>query len=444
MTTANRKIDIFTMGIPSEALRRLKNDLSEMPGLFIECRAYDLFRTSDLISARLRIAACRADIVMFYWDIMARPAKFKMDLIFPLFGHMGLQYALFSRLKVPLIVLPHNTASYFLHADIVAYARAGQRDAFLAESLEEAKERIRSICLPPVLAEKKVCVFGKPFKSSTIRGFKLTEQRIRRKTEVSVEHRSLRGLVSGAAAISDKRARDEADRWISEADTVEGAKDQQIMESAKLYLFLSDLIEKENYHGIAVSCVSKHFPENPVIPFPCLAFSRLRDRGISAVCEADICTLVTSLLMENVAQKPSFMGNVAFVDTDAGTVTLTHCVSALRMEGYDRPPMQYSLQDYHDTGRGAVPSVDFAVDQPVTLGLLSKDLQYFSLWPGTLAETGRDFCANMARIYIPDPKTFKQTITGCHYLMVYGDIIKPLQEILIRLNIIPLTPTADN
>lgn len=438
-----KKVDVLAMGITAEDMNRLATELSGMDDVPLECTTYDLFKTADLIRARLSIETAGADMVVFYWDINARPSRLKMNAIFPLYGHLGLQYDMLSRVRAPLIVLSHPSTGYFLHADIVAFCRLRQKNAWLAESIDDLKEHVRLLCHPPAWGGKKICIFGRPFKSSTVRPFRLTEKKVRQRTGVEVQYRPLRSLVSGMADVDEQRARIEADRWIKEAQSVNGAPDEDILKSAKMYLYLDDLVTAEGFHGVSVSCISKAFPEHPEMPFPCLAFSRFRDKGIAAVCEADICALLTALLMEGVARKPSYMGNVVSINREARRVTLTHCVTGLKMQGYDTPPMSYCLQDYHDTGHGAVPSVSFPVNKPVTLGLLSKDLQHFTLWPGTIVETGRDFCANMARVDIPDPAGFRQAITGCHYVMVYGNIVRELHELLMQLNITPIYPVVE-
>jgi hypothetical protein len=439
-----KKVDIMAMGVSAESLRRLVYELNHIDNVSLDCTTYDLFKPVDMIRARMSIATGRADMVVFYWDISGRPVKLILDIVFPLYGHLGLQYEMLSRVRAPLIVLPHQATGYFLHADLVAFCRLKQKNACLAESIADLKERIRLICHPPVWGGKKVCIFGRPFKSSTIRPFHLTEKIVSRRTGVEVQYRSLKALAAGAAAIDEQRARVAADRWMQEATSINGATDRDILASSRMSLFLDDLVTSHGFDGISVSCVGKSFPWHPEMAFPCLAFSRLRDRGIAAVCEADICALLTAMLMESLAGKPSYMGNVVSVDRRAGRLTLTHCVTGLGMRGDDFPPMDYSLQDYHGTGHGAVPAVAFPINQPVTLGLLSKDLLHFVLWPGTIVETGQDFCANMARVQIPDPDGFKQSITGCHYVMVYGDIVPYVHDVLMKLNITSVGPLQDS
>ncbi|MBU0994847.1 MAG: hypothetical protein KJ737_20335 [Proteobacteria bacterium] len=435
-------VSILNMGMDKNFEIKLIKELESIPEVSVFCSVYDLFKNKDAVKAIYNLVSARSDIIVFCWDIQARPSRLKMDIVFLLYGLLGMQYDLLSLAKVPVIILSANASSYFLHGDIVAFIRAKGKNAYLAESLEDVKRRINHILKPPVWGGKKVLVFGKPFKSSTIRSPKLTKDYVLSRTGITVDYRSIRTLINGIKKVDGKKAKFEMDRWIKEARGVQEGLGNEIEGSCKMYLYLKECIEKGGYSGVSISCVSKSFPENPVMPHPCLAFSRFRDSGISAVCEADLCALFTAMLMEYVAQKPSYMGNVAFVDTDASTVLITHCVTALKISGYESEPMSYFLEDYHHTGKGVVPSVDFPKEKDVTLGIVSKDLNSFVVWPGTLIGSGVDFCANMAKIKIKDAKGFRQNIAGCHYVMVYGNIVKELHDILLDLNISTMGPVG--
>jgi hypothetical protein len=219
-----------------------------------------------------------------------------------------------------------------------------------------------------------------------------------KRTGVKIEYRTIASLLEGIQQIDEKAAEIEPNKWMEESTRFSSNLRNEIFNSCKLYLYLNRLIERNGYDGVSVDCISKDFPLNPIIPHPCLGFSRFRDRGITAVCEADVCALLTAMLMEGIAQKPSYMGNVAYVDLEQSTVTLTHCVVALKMQGYDTDQMPYSLVDYHGTGKGVVPFVDFPIARQVTVGSISKDLKTYMIWPGEIIETGKDFCANMATV----------------------------------------------
>jgi hypothetical protein len=144
--------------------------------------------------------------------------------------------------------------------------------------------------------------------------------------------------------------------------------------------------------------------------------------------------------MEGIADKPSYMGNIAAVDHGKNAITILHCVTGLKVKGYDSEPLSYALRDYHDTGKGVVPDVSFDTDAEVTIGLFAKDLRSFVLWPGEIVDSGTNFCRNYASIRINDTKRFQHSIAGCHYVMVYGNYVRELADTLIHMNMSVIGP----
>lgn len=260
------------------------------------------------------------------------------------------------------------------------------------------------------------------------------------RTGVDIAFRPLESLKDLLCTVDDSQAQAEMDRWTRGATEVTRAPAKAIFESSRLYVLLKRIADAEGLSGLSIDCVRYSFAEDPFLPHPCLAFSRLRDEGIAAPCEADVCAILTELLLEGVAQKPAFLGNVGAVDIAASTTDLLHCVVPLKMDGYDTAPVPYRLADYHGLGRGVSMAVDFATDREVTLGAFSKDLRSFVLWPGTLTETGTGFCRSMARVHIPDPETFLHSIAGCHYLMVYGNFVREVSRALMGMNVSLIGP----
>jgi hypothetical protein len=149
-----------------------------------------------------------------------------------------------------------------------------------------------------------------------------------------------------------------------------------------LYVLLRSLVEKEGLAAISIDCLSFSFSGKPPLPLPCLAFTRLRDEGITAPCEADVCALLTSVVLQEISRKPAYQCNVAEVNMPKSIAVLRHCVAPVRLMGRNAPPLAYNLRDYHGMGKGATVEVEFPMGIDVTLGLFSKDLQSFILWPG--------------------------------------------------------------
>ena len=344
--------------------------------------------------------------------------------------------------RIPVVVVPLNPDQPWRAFEITAALRVKGVNASIALSWDEAAARIKAVLSPPVLSGKRVMIFGEPFDSATIASPQLSRGYVLERTGVEFMFRPLEELRERLGEIDDSRVKEEAERWITGAEGTIGTQTAEIENSSRLFLLLKKIVKSENLSGVSLDCVRYSFADNPFLPHPCLAFSRLRDEGIAAPCEADACAMLTELFMEGIAQKPAFLGNVSRMDMKLSTVDLLHCVVPLSMEGYGTESAAYRLSDYHGIGRGVSIGADFHVGREVTLGAFSKDLRGFVVWPGKIVETGTGFCRSMARIRIQDPVRFLHSVAGCHYLMVYGNFVNEITETLTRMNVSTTGPMA--
>jgi len=141
------------------------------------------------------------------------------------------------------------------------------------------------------------------------------------------------------------------------------------------------LWKRKGLAAIASDCRNFSFSGKPPLPLPCLAFTRLRDEGITAPCEADVYGLLTSKVLLEISRKPAYQCNVSEVDLQKSIAILRHCVAPLQLMGRNAPPLACNLRDDHGLGKGATAEVEFPGGIDVTLGLFTKDLKSFVLWP---------------------------------------------------------------
>ena len=415
-------IALLTPGTSPEESRSTAAGLSDRLGGTATILPFDPFSEEGRLGAQQVLTTGRVDLALS--------------------SEAGFDPHVLSKAKVPVIVVARSPDMLWTAADVVASLRVRGVNASMATSWDDAIERIREVLSPPVLSGKKVLIFSDPFDSATLPSRNLSREYVMERTGVDVAFRPLESLEEALCAVGESRARAEMERWMGDAVEVAGATVEAILDSCKLYLVLKGIVETEGLSGISIDCVRYSFVENPLLPHPCLAFSRLRDEGIAAPCEADVCAMLTELLLEDIAQRPSFLGNVGAVDVAASTTDILHCVVPLRMEGYETKSVPYRLHDYHGLDRGVSIEADFTTGQEVTLGAFSKDLRSFALWPGTLVATGSGFCRSMARIRIPDPERFLHSIAGCHYIMVYGNFVREVSRALMKMNVSVIGPIA--
>jgi hypothetical protein len=367
-----------------------------------------------------------------------------------------------DNLNIPVIVFSANPDLIMLEADAVARFRRKGINSVLANSESHFLELIKIFAAPRILEGKKALIFGKPFESSSVPAAHLDADYIYEHTGVRLEYRPISDLKPLLEMVDETEARKEMERWKKEAVKIVEPTDDAILKACKMYVLLRSLVDREGLSAVSIDCLSFSFDQNPILPLPCIAYTRLRDEGVTAPCEADVCMLLSSLLMQKISQKPSFFHNVSEVDTEKSVAILRHCVAPIRLLGADKPPLPFNLRDYHGFGRDIVPEVKFPVGEEVTMGGFSKDLKEFVIWPGRIQpgihdmerpsfqnvpenapatmKNMRRYCSNRAEVKIKYADRFLQSIAGIHQVMVAGIYSDAIYEATTRMNVNVIAP----
>jgi L-fucose isomerase-like protein len=375
------------------------------------------------------------------------------DVLFMCLTGAGLNSGIYAEylgaLDIPVVLLPMNLDLIMLEADVAATFRSKGTTAMLANSEQHAIELVKFAATPMLLEGKKAVIFGRPYDSTSVPMPNLNADYIYKRTGLRLEYRPIDELKTRLASVDVAKAQKEMERWKKEAVKVTEATDPAILDACKLYVVMRSIVDQEGLAGISIDCLSFTFNPKPMLPYPCLSFTRLRDEGFAVPCEADVCGMVTSMFMQEICRKPSFFYNVSAVDTQKSTTVLRHCVAPVRFLGQEAAPLPYIIRDYHGMG-GATPEVQFPVGAEVTLGGFSKDLKNFLMWPGRLQEGVKDtnrpsfenppskmrrYCTNRAEVKIKEIDRFLQNIAGIHQAMVAGTYTDAIQRALLRMNV---------
>jgi hypothetical protein len=355
-------------------------------------------------------------------------------------------------IDVPMILLPPIPDLIMMEADTAAAFRAKGSNALLANSEAHVIELMKILAAPRLLEGKRAVIYGRPFDSTSVPAHNLTADSIYKRTGVLLEFRPIEQLKQQLESVDVARAKKEMERWKKEAASIVEITDEALLECCKMYVLLRSIIDKEGLSGVSIDCLSFSFNPKPIIPFPCLSFTRLRDDGFAVPCEADVCGMLSSMILQEISQKPSYFCNISSVDTEKSSTVLRHCVAPLQLLGRNVAALPYRLRDYHGLG-GVTPEVAFPIGLEVTMGGFTKDLKNFVAWPGRI-QTGihdtdrpsfdspgaqnrkmRRYCTNRAELKIKEADVFLQKIVGIHHVMVAGIYTKALREEMMRLNV---------
>jgi hypothetical protein len=181
-------------------------------------------------------------------------------------------------------------------------------------------------------------------------------------------------------AVNPDRAQKEAEQWVREAKQMVEPEQEDVLKAARVSLALEQLIQEEKAQGLAVGTCMGWLARG----FPCLGFTRLRDRGIPASCEGDMDSLWTMLLFGYAFGVPGFQGNATF-DTSKNAVWTAHCVGPTKMDGPDGEGAPYLLRSHSEIGGGVVPEIQYRVGQDITRTKL-VNLDTLLISTGTIRE----------------------------------------------------------
>jgi hypothetical protein len=355
-------------------------------------------------------------------------------------------------IDVPIILLPPIPELIMMEANVAAAFRVKGSNALLANSEAHVIELMKILAVPRLLEGKRAVIYGRPFDSTSVPARDLTAETIFNRTGVRLEHRPIEQLEALLETVDTAAAKKEMERWKKEAAAIVEPTDEALLESCKMYVLLRSIIEKEGLSGLSIDCLSFSFNSKRKLPPPCLAFTRLRDEGFAMPCEADVCGMLSSMVLQEISRKPSYFCNISSVDMEKSSAVLRHCVAPLQLLGRNASALPFKLRDYHGMG-GVTPQVSFPIGLEVTMGGFTKDLKNFVAWPGRIQagiddtnrpsfenpapelKNMRRYCSNRAELKIKEADAFFQKIVGIHHVMVAGIFTKALREEMIRMNV---------
>jgi hypothetical protein len=167
-------------------------------------------------------------------------------------------------------------------------------------------------------------------------------------------------VMAAHQAVDLKAAEAEAEKqWISQAKKIVEPKREEIINSARLYLAMKDLMIKHRAQATA----SSHCMGRPAKC--CLTYSRLNDLGLTGVCEGDADSTLTLLIFRYAFGIPGFVSDPVF-DTASNALIHFHCTCATRMDGPAGKRLPFTIRTQSDSERGVSLDVEQRIGQVVT------------------------------------------------------------------------------
>lgn len=225
------------------------------------------------------------------------------------------------------------------------------------------------------------------------------------------------------------QAEKEADEFSRGALRVSGPPRNDIRDALRLYLAVNKLLEREKANAITIDCLGG-FRRGNLPAYPCAAWTKLNDRGMYGVCEADLPSTMTQILITPFTGKPGFVSDPTF-DTSRNEVIHAHCVAATRMLGLDGKPLPYVLRTHMEDEKGVSIQVMMPEREKVTVAKLASPQKLLvSTGETTTNVDDRRGCRTKIITQVSDARKMVEGYSGgLHRVLFYGDHVEPVRRL---------------
>jgi len=283
--------------------------------------------------------------------------------------------------------------------------------------------------VPAWLKQTRIITWGKPQGTAAACSAEAVKERLGAELVPYTNEQ----VMAAMKAVDPKAAEAEAQQyWLSQARRIVEPTREEIINSARLYLAVRELMRKEKAQAVA----SSHCMGNPR---GCLTFSKLNDQGMVGACEGDLDSTLTMLMFAYAFRVPGFISDPV-VDTAKNAMVHFHCTSATKMDGPQGQRLPFTIRTQTDSKGGVALEVQNRVGQPVTCAKL-VNLDTMLVCPGKILETSTSplACRTQFAQSVRDARRLflnwgagvlkGDMMTLLHRVVFYGDYMEQVKEL---------------
>ena len=354
-------------------------------------------------------------------------------LVFDLNFHRGQRVAPLANAGLPtaIFVYPFSGHQWMYYSQ---WQKAGKRVIVLPTSDYAQIERAaRLLAVPGRMRQTRILVVGGP------RGTKAAcdDKQVKERLGAEVVRIPNSEVLKAHKAIDLKAAQAEAkEYWISKAKKIVEPKEEEIVNSARLYLAMKQLMTK---HG-AQATTSCHCMGAPAKG--CLTYSKLNDEGLVGACEGDIDSTLTMLMFQYAFGVPGFISDPLFDFAKKGVIH-AHCTSTTKLDGPGGRRAPFLIRTQCDSERGVSLEVRMRIGQEITCAKLAN-LDTMLISTGKITEIpdyydrgcrtqittevrdARKMFANWGSKVLPN-----DMMTLLHRVVFYGDRLQDIKDLSV-------------
>jgi len=161
---------------------------------------------------------------------------------------------------------------------------------------------------------------------------------------VEVVVKTKEDLENYLAGVDDEEAKAVAKDWADNAEAIYEPSAEDIFQSARMYLALQHAVDEEHADAVSVDCIMM-FYTTEMSAYPCMSHSKMCDMGIPAVCESDLDSTLTEMMVQFMTGLESFVSDPV-IDTASNQIIYAHCSAGTKFLGDGSPRDKYYLRNH--------------------------------------------------------------------------------------------------
>jgi len=320
------------------------------------------------------------------------------------------------------------------------WRKAGKKVVLLPTSDWSELERVAALMrVAPRLRQTRIVVVNGPLGTAAA----CSAEEVRKRLGVELVPVAIEDTVKAHQAVDLKAAEAEAETyWISNAKKIVEPSRDEIVNSARFYLAVKNIMIKERAQAITSSgCMG-----GPAKG--CLTFSKLNDLGLVGSCEGDMDSTLTMLMFAYAFGIPGFITDPVF-DTARNALIHFHCTSATKMDGPAGKRLPFTIRNQSDSDQGVSLDVENRVGQPVTCAKF-VNLDTMLISTGKIVEVTHDElgCRTQFVTEVADSRAMFQNwgagvlggdvMTLLHRVVFYGNHLESVKRLgeLMSFNVV--------
>jgi len=236
-------------------------------------------------------------------------------------------------------------------------------------------------------------------------------------------------LKAAYQAVDAGKARSGAEEFMKAAQKVVEPSASEVVDSMRMYMAIKEMLRQEKANAIAIDCLGG-FGRGDLVAYPCIAFSKLNDQGLYGVCECDLHSTMTQLLVTSFSGKPGFVSDPVF-DTSRNEVIHAHCVAATQMRGIGAPASPFIIRSHLEDHKGVSLQVLVPAGGTVTVARFADPKKLLLSTGEALGNVDHPRgCRTKIRTRVSDARKFLDVYSsGLHRVVFYGDHVWPIERL---------------